>query len=620
MKICFQVLTVLTFLVNVTTFGQTRQLERQKSPNPQTTQKRVALVIGNSAYKNASELLNPANDATDMAQTLKDLGFEVISGTNQTKAQMQNLIRQFGNRLADTKAVGLFFYAGHGIAQDGTNYLIPVDADIQAEDEIEESSVSINFVLNKMSTANNGFNIVILDACRNNPFSRKWRNYRDVGNSGGLTRMDAPTGTLIAYATKPGDVASDGTGRNGLYTGALLKQMRVKNMDITKVFQRVRANVIKQSNGKQVPFDESSVVGDFYLAGIENNTPVHSPNNKMSTDNSDPNFAKTADAKMVEREIFRSIQNSTDIVEIRAVLEEYPNSQYAAGARLRLEQIVWNSVKDSKVKTKIQAYLDEFKAGANAPLARIKLKQLDALTMTSDTALATKIAGTISKMSLPNGVEISFAYIPEGIFQMGSINGNSDEKPIHKITIRQGFFMGRTEVTQAQWQAVMGSNPSYFKDCLQCPVEQVSWYDAQSFIDKLNAQNDGFRYRLPTEAEWEYAARAGTTGDYAGDLDSMAWYEPNSNKKTHPVANKQANAWGLYDMHGNVWEWCQDWYVADYYSNSPDINPMGATSGKLRVVRGGGWFFPGEYPRSAFRGKSSPSVPYFSLGFRVVRE
>ena len=206
---------------------QTRKLERS---DVNANQNRIALVIGNGDYKNASALPNPVNDAVDMARALKELGFEVISGTDQSKQQMENLIRQFGNRLAETKGVGLFFYAGHGISSGGVNYLIPIDADIQAEDEIEYSSVSINFLLNKMASANNGFNMVILDACRNNPFARKWRNFREIGDKGGLAKIDAPTGTLIAYATKPGDVASDGTGRNGLYTSALLKQMRVKTL------------------------------------------------------------------------------------------------------------------------------------------------------------------------------------------------------------------------------------------------------------------------------------------------------------------------------------------------------------------------------------------------------
>ena len=269
-------LLIIVFFLNQfsdTGMGQqTRQLDRDKTANNPQEEHRLALVIGNSNYQKTEILPNPVNDATDMTNTLKKLGFEVISGTNQNKQQMENLIRDFGKRLADSKGVGLFFYAGHGIQFGGNNFLIPVDANILAEDEVEYSSVNVNFVLTKMANAKNNLNIVILDACRNNPFSRKWRNYRDFGDKGGLARMDAPTGTLIAYATKPGEVASDGTERNGLYTGALLEYMQRKDVEMIKMLQLVRAEVMKKSSGKQVPFDESTVIGEFYFAGLNTNS------------------------------------------------------------------------------------------------------------------------------------------------------------------------------------------------------------------------------------------------------------------------------------------------------------------------------------------------------------
>ncbi len=167
-----------------------------------------------------------------------------------------------------------------------------------------------------------------------------------------------------------------------------------------------------------------------------------------------------------------------------------------------------------------------------------------------------------------------FAQICPSTFMMGSPKSesgrDSNEGPQHQVTISKAFELQTTEVTQSQWQAVMGSTPSDFKGP-DLPVEQVSWDDAQAFISKLNALGDGYRYRLPTEAEWEYAARAGTTGPYAGDLDAMAWYSQNSGNKTHPVGTKAPNAWGLYDMHGNVWEWTQDWDGA--YSSSAVTDP-----------------------------------------------
>lgn len=202
---------------------------------------------------------------------------------------------------------------------------------------------------------------------------------------------------------------------------------------------------------------------------------------------------------------------------------------------------------------------------------------------------------------------MEFVWIAPGNFMMGSKNGDGDEKPVHRMTIGSGFYMGKHEVTQAQWQAVMGNNPAYFKGD-NLPVEQVSWDDAQKFINKLNDLNDGYKYRLPTEAEWEYACRAGTTGDYSGNLVDMAWYADNSGRRTHPVGSKQPNAFGLYDMHGNVWEWCRDSYHSTY--NGAPTNS--------RVVRGGSWNTFATGLRSANRYGSTPDGRYINYGFRVV--
>ena len=227
---------------------------------------------------------------------------------------------------------------------------------------------------------------------------------------------------------------------------------------------------------------------------------------------------------------------------------------------------------------------------------------------------------------------------------MGSTNGGVEEKPVHRVAISQPFYMGKYEVTQAQWQSVMGNNPSNFKNCDSCPVEQVSWDDAQQFLAKLNDRNDGFHYRLPSEAEWEYACRAGTTGDYAGNLDAMAWYANNSGNnrldaaaifrddqsnylkrlkdngnKTHPVGTKQANAWGLYDMHGNVSEWCQDSYH-DNYNGAPVDGSSWDSEGeqKNRVLRGASWYDHAAYLRSAQRGRVTPGFRYELWGLRIV--
>ena len=235
---------------------QGRQLVQENST---ASTKRLALVIGNAAYENAPPLKNPANDAVDIAGVLSKLGFSVEHGVNLTQRQMKAMIREFGQKLKDG-GQGLFYFAGHGIQLRGRNYLIPVDANIQSETDVEDQGVDTNLMLGMMDEAGNALNVVILDACRNNPFSRSFRSA-----SNGLAQMDAPSGTLIAYATAPGSVASDGNARNGLYTQELLKNMQMPGLSIEEVFKRVRISVRNSTAGKQTPWEASSLIGDFYF-------------------------------------------------------------------------------------------------------------------------------------------------------------------------------------------------------------------------------------------------------------------------------------------------------------------------------------------------------------------
>ena len=206
---------------------------------------------------------------------------------------------------------------------------------------------------------------------------------------------------------------------------------------------------------------------------------------------------------------------------------------------------------------------------------------------------------------------------------MGSPGGepdrDDDEGPRHEVRISQGFWMGRYEVTQKEWQAVMGENPSYFGECgARCPVEHVNWFDAQKFIERLNERDSGaYLYRLPTEAEWEYAARAGTVGARYGELADIAWYDSNGEGRTRPVGGKRANRWGLHDMLGNVYEWTADWFGG--YSRGLVTDPRGAQTGKARVLRGGSCELSAEKVRSASRYAAPPNFRYSSFGLRVVR-
>ena len=230
-------------------------------------------------------------------------------------------------------------------------------------------------------------------------------------------------------------------------------------------------------------------------------------------------------------------------------------------------------------------------------------------------ALGGGSVGTRQVFALGGGQQFAVGYVPAGTFTMGS---ESDETP-HSVTLSSPFWMGETEVTQGQWQALMGNNPSNFKSDPNLPVEQVSWDDAQGYVTALNARvalSNGWRWTLPTEAQWEYACRGGTTGEYADTLADMAWYDWNSGGKTHPVGTKQANGWGLSDMHGNVWEWCADWY-GDYPKGAA-TDPTGPNNGSLRVYRGGSWYIGGTFCRSADRYGNSPGLRRNGSGFRVA--
>jgi formylglycine-generating enzyme required for sulfatase activity len=234
------------------------------------------------------------------------------------------------------------------------------------------------------------------------------------------------------------------------------------------------------------------------------------------------------------------------------------------------------------------------------------------------------VAGKTTAIDLGGGVKLEMVWVPAGEFDMGSPASETDRidsETQHRVTLSKGFWMGKYEVTQEQWERVMGSNPSNFKGARN-PVEQVSWTDCQEFIGKVNRLVDGGGFRLPTEAEWEYACRAGTktrfhTGDADGDLDGAGWYTGNSGDKTHPVGEKKANAFGLFDMHGNVWEWCLDWYGD--YPTAAVTDPAGPGSGEIRVVRGGCWVYDAWLCRSAFRFRSDPGYRWINLGFRLAR-
>ncbi len=292
---------------------------------------RLALVIGNATYK-SSPLTNPVNDARLMEQSLKDAGFTVLKAENASRRDMQRLIRDFGDRLKQSGGVGLFYFAGHGVQVRGNNYLIPVDADIKAEDEVAFDSIDAQSVLEKMESAKNRMNLIVLDACRDNPFAKNSRSA-----AAGLATMSAPSGSLVAYSTAPGSVASDGAGKNGLYTEQLARVLQQPGLPVEEVFKQVRAAVRRASNNQQTPWENTALEGQFYfrapLPVVVAPAPAPAPQAPPRTTGPDP---------------------------------------------LQLEMALWDSVKASSVPTEIGAYVARYPSGVFADIARARMAALQA--------------------------------------------------------------------------------------------------------------------------------------------------------------------------------------------------------------------------------------------------
>ena len=310
--------------------------DRTFSVSPrESSDQRLALVIGNSAYR-VGPLRNPANDARAMAAALKSSGFDVMHGENLSHRQLFEMTRDFGRKLKPG-VVALFYYAGHGLQVRDRNFLIPVEADPQSEEEVPYTSVDVNFLLDVMSRAKSRVNIVILDACRNNPFARSFRS-----GSGGLAQMDAPSGTLIAYATAPGRVASDGGGDHGLYTQHLLKHLNTPGLPVEILFKRVREGVERETKSQQIPWESSSLKGSQLAADYQAYLATYPAGR----------FAALAKARI-------------------AALENQ------AGQRAQsLDADFWDSIKTSANPAEYQAYLEQFPKGRFASLARARINSL----------------------------------------------------------------------------------------------------------------------------------------------------------------------------------------------------------------------------------------------------
>lgn len=551
-------------------------------------QKRVALVIGNSNYKD-SPLKNPVNDARDVATKLRSLGFDVIERNNLLSKQIGRTLSEFRSKLTPGD-IALVFYAGHGLQIKGENYLPAVDADISTEEDVPNQSLSVKQIMDVLDESKTRLNLVFLDACRNNPYSRSFRSA-----AGGLAKVETPGGTLISYATRPGSVAADGQGNNGLYTSKLLQQMD-SQLQIELALKQIVSDVKAASQGQQEPWMEGSIEGNFCFAGCSSDgtqvvklkpAPV-----QIET------RIKTKDE--IEQESWEIAQSSKNMDSLKEFLKQYPKGKFAGQARILITNLkkvppqatpaaqtvepssssgaadnegsLWAEVQKGNSVDDYDVYLAQYPKGKYATLAKSRIRKQQ--------QEGTKVA--------TSGIE------------MIAIPGKDYE-------------IGKYVVTQKQWKEIMGYNPSNFSPnrfpaCDEnCPVENVNWNMVQEFIQKLNAKT-GNKYRLPKEEEWKHACDGGAAHEYCGGdtVDSVAWYDNGGGSSVvmpHPVGQKQANAYGLYDMSGNVWE-----IMEDKFDNKHD----------WRVLRGGSWL---EGPESM---RAKARIPFSTLGghvgFRLAKD
>ena len=591
----------------------------------QQKEQRVALVIGNSAYKQGP-LRNPVNDARDMAARLRSLGFTVIERSNLGIKQIGSTLREFRAKLTPG-SVALVFYAGHGVQIKGENYLPAVDAEISGEEDVPNQSLAVRQIMDVLGDAKTRLNLVFLDACRDNPYARTFRNA-----SRGLSKENAPSGTLISFATRPGSLAADGVGKNGLYTGALLLAMNDANRPIEQILKTVVTSVKAGSKNLQEPWMEGSIEGEFCFG------------------------------------------DCTRVVQ--SVVPEMSAAQ--------LEEKFWDDAKAAGNRDAFEAYLGSYPKGRYANLARANIARLSpsVQVVSAPPVVAPVITPPVTKPVIASPVRLpggafkdcpdcpEMVAVPAGRFVMGAAPGEEESRkssqPQHGVDVA-GFLAGKFEVTRGQYRAFVeaterssaggcyvwtGSkyeidqakdwrNPGYAQEDPH-PVACVSWEDAKAYVVWLS-QRTGKAYRLLTEAEWEYAARAGTTtrrfwgddGDqscaYANGADQTTkaqvpgaanWLVANCNDRyayTAPVGSYRANAFGLYDMLGNVWEWTEDCWNENYNGVPTDGRAWTTGDCSLRVLRGGSWGLNPRLLRADNRNWSTSAFRSFFDGFRVAR-
>ena len=644
---------------------------------------RVALVVGNAAYEQEVAVLrNPVNDATAVAAALRRLGFQVIEGRDLDEDAFYDKIIEFDDAGRQAK-MALFYYAGHGLQVDGRNYLAPVDLKLERKQDLSRRAIELAAVLEVMRGETN---LVILDACRNNPLAgelaRSLGLSRAMAASRGLARVESASGTLIAYATEPGSVAADGTGDHSPYTAALLEHLETPGLSVQDLFTQVTASVLAGTGKKQKPWTHSSLSKIVRLVPGDDAGATAAAAPAPTTEQ--PSERLTAEQLAAERVFWESVRDSTNPADIQAYLDRYPGGTYevlarnrllalqsagvpstapeetaeSAEARLKLTRAEHRLIQlgllaaghnlgkaDGLIGAKTRAALRQWQASRGETVTGyLDVESAKLLMAAGEQAAARQGSAEAERLRREQEAQekarreadegqkwerlgLVMVRVEGGSFTMGCQGRRNkycpdNEKPDHRVQVRS-FEIGQYEVTQELWEAVMGDNPSRFRGCARCPVEQVSWEDIQVFLRKLNRLT-GQQYRLPTEAEWEYAARGGRRSRgyrYAGgnDVGQVGWCNKNSGNRTHAVGGKHANELGLHDMSGNVLEWVQDCWDYDYRDAPRNGGAWERDDCSSRMRRGGSWDLGPKYLRVAQRSWLSSGLRIANLGFRIAR-
>jgi formylglycine-generating enzyme required for sulfatase activity len=570
----------------------------------QAAETRIALVIGNSDYS-SGPLPNPANDAKLIADALTNLGFDVIARRNADQITMKRAIQEFGSRLesAGPGAVGLFYYAGHGLQLSGRNYLIPTTARIEREGDVEIEAVSADWVIEQMRYARNRLNIVILDACRNNPFTRSMRSVDH-----GLATMDAPAGILIAYSTAPGAVAADGTGRNSPYTEALTQAMREMHEPVEQVFKHVRVGVMTATSGKQVPWESSSLTGDFYFAAPNKVAPATSSalaSGAVPATGAAPQTGTVSAPSKPEPGTF-----GTWISGLFGSSKAEPDAARKAAADAGLPPVKPAAATEPTAATKLAAVPIGAAANAAGPLlasARavpllqslgIPANDIDGAHNYPETAIRQLIEGTPRRVTLgstPEQIRAAFAlcrqyssacqlswYGDEGQRTVTLDPFELDPVPVSVRAFRQfvdsSHYKTQAETAGFAYAVVEGSlqpvsGGSWRNAVKKHPVEDESPVVAVSFQDAV-AYCRSKGERLPSEDEWEYVARGPKrhTFPWGENIDPVA------NAPGAPPSVSDGPAEGIggryKGLSGNVWQW------------------VDTKVGGRKVLKGGSWLEP----------------------------